>query len=113
MDSNIFIYNWNHAGIEASTTGNGLGVGEGDHEQPDSGLGWRAVKSGGDESIVERARKAPSSITATPTSPAAEFVANKIANVRLSLANWKTATGETDATYQALTYPDATRDLER
>ena len=107
--SNNVIYNWKNTGIEVATKGNGAGSLTVQNNQ-----------------IQVSAASAPIALYQSSTAAQSTFIyhgdtyyatgqtsMNKILSARESLATWKSVTGESDATYQALSYPDPTRNLER
>ena len=107
--SNNVIYNWKNNGIEVATKGNGAGSLTVQNNQ-----------------IQVSAASAPIALYQSSTAAQSTFIyhgdtyyatgqtsMNKILSARESLATWKSVTGESDATYQVLSYPDPTRDLER
>jgi hypothetical protein len=106
VEENV-VYNWRN-GIKLATPGNGVGsvIVRNNQSQLHSSSSAAVDQSlNGPQSTFAYSGNTYYSMQSTG--------ANRINGTFLSLANWKSTTGESNAQYLKLTYPDSSRDIAR
>ena len=106
IENNI-IYNWRNTGIYVATPGNGAGsvqIRNNQIQMVASDTALSQSSSGAQSTFVYQGNT---------YSAGTQTQVNRINSTRQSLSNWISKSGEADAKYQALSYPDPARDIER